>query len=435
MQNADKWCAYRGVIVNPFTPDFGRRPAILVGRDRLLARIAAALDAGVAVPGYTRMLLGQPGSGKTSLLAESRERSARSGMFVVESDATTPGLLERIPAAIADARERHAANPETRTRRISGVSIGPVGLSWSDIPQPRPAWSFKRHLESLSRWAQQQGSAVLLTVDEMHAGVRDEMRRLAADLQSITKINELPLAFVGAGRSDMAYTLLEDKKMTFFHRCVRENVPAVSVADAWRCLRHTTEAAGGSVAEDALKIMADSVEEGLPYQIQSVGYHAWQLSGAPRRAIDATAARMAVELASRDTDQKILTPMWHDLAQADQAYLNTLARLGDSAAPRDIAAASPARAARSLARSEHRLRAAGHVKRDQHGDVHLTGPLTAKAIAAITSRVTAYETAANRAGLSPARRPSRQRCNDLMPRAKARCVLPRGHKGPHRSKT
>ena len=400
-----------------------------------------SLSVGPQDQGFTRLLLGQRGSGKTTILAETREAAAWSGMLVLDVDAATHGVLERISSGIADARERYesaglsTADSARRHRWLSGVTLGPVSVRWDEMPEPRPRWSLGYHLETLSSWAAEQGSAVLLTVDEMHAGDRDELRRLASDVQSITKVKGLPLAFVGAGLPEMAHTVLEDKKMTFFHRCFRDRMPDITYDDAWRCLRLTVEESGGVVHEDALRLMASSAADALPYKLQSIGHHAWELSGAPDRPVDQRAAAMAVGLAAEDMTEKVVIPMWHDLGETDQTYLKILAKCGGEATAGEIAQQSLEVSSRSLARSEHRLAAAGHVIRIEQRTVKLTGPLTAEAIQSIAATESEYDIPDTDSTSHLSTRTTLDRCNAPMPRAKAKCVLPRGHKGGHRSRT
>ena len=427
-------------LPNPFTPDFGRRPALLVGRQSLLEGVGRSLSIGPGDQGFTRLLLGQRGSGKTTILAEIRERAAFSGLLVLGVDAATPGLLERILSGIADARERYEADdlPPTagsrRDRRLSGFTLGPVGVNWQQMPEPSPRWSFGYHLETLSSWAANQGSAVLLTVDEMHAGDRDELRRLASDIQEITKIKGLPLALVAAGLPEMAHTILEDKKMTFFHRCFRDKMALITHDEAWRCLHVTVEEADGSVHEDALRLMAAEAANGLPYKLQSIGHHAWELSGSPGRPIELRTAQMAVELAGQDMDEKVVFPMWHDLGESDQAYLRALSGCGGQATPQEIAHRLPGVSGRTLARAERRLAAAGHVYRTDRGSVHMSGPLTAESIQHLAAVEAEYDSGeAQPAPLTS--NGSSEICNAYMPRAKAKCILTRGHRGGHRSKT
>ncbi len=428
-------------LLNPFTPDFGRRPALLVGRQPLLEDIGNSLSLGPEDQGFTRLLLGQRGSGKTTTLAEIREAAAYSGMLVLDVDAATHGMLERISSCIADARERHettvlsTAGPTRRHRWLSGVTLGPVGVKWEEMPEPLPRWSLGYHLETLSSWAASQGSAVLLTVDEMHAGDRDELRRLASDVQSIAKVKGLPLAFVGAGLPEMAHTVLEDKKMTFFHRCFRDRMPAIAYDDAWRCLRLTVEESGGVVHEDALRLMASAAADGLPYKLQSIGHHAWELSGSPDRPVDRRAAAMAVDLADEDMTEKVVIPMWHDLGETDLSYLKALSEYGGEASPREVAQRLLETPSRTLARSERRLAAAGHLVRTEKGTVKLTGPLTAEAIQTIAATESEYDISGADPTPHPSTRAMPDRCNAPMPRAKAKCVLSRGHNGGHRSRT
>ena len=420
--------------LNPFTPDFGTRPAHLASGETLLREAMSSLASGPRDTGYTRLILGQRGSGKTTILAEIRELARASGMLALGADGATSGLPARVASAIDRARDpaRHtwSASPETRRgTRLSGLQIGPFGANWEEIPAPQQQWSLGRRLETLAEWASEQGSAVLLTVDEMHAIDREEARRLAADIQSITKIDGLPLAFIGAGLPEMAYTVLADKKMTFFHRCHRDRMPHAGYDGAWKCLRLTTEDAGGSADEEALDLMASAASDAIPFKLQSIGYHAWALSGAPDRAIDPPAARAAVRRAEADMSEKVLKPMWGDLADLDRSYLGALSSAGGAATPRRLADLIPHTAIRSLARAEQRLTEAGHIARSSDGVINLTGPMSRAFIQTATELEALYRT--DTAPSAPARR----RCNAHMPRALAKCVLPPGHKGGHRSRT
>lgn len=427
------------VLANPFTPDFGRRPALLVGRQPLLEGVGRSLSIGPQDQGFTRLLLGQRGSGKTTILAEIREQAAFSGLLVLGVDAATPGLLGRVSSCIADAKDRYeAADLSTmaapgRERRLSGFMLGPIGVNWQQMPEPSPQRSLGYHLEAASSWAADQRSAVLLTVDEMHAGNRDELRRLASDIQDITKVKGLPLAFVGAGLPEMAHTILEDKRMTFFHRCFRDKMTSITHDEAWRCLRMTVEESDGVIHDDALRLLAAAAADGLPYKLQSIGHHAWELSGSPKGPIDRKAAQMAVELADQDMAEKVIHPMWHDLGESDQSYLKALSECGGQGAPHEIARRLLGISGRTLARTERRLAAAGHVDRTGQGKVGLTGPFTVEAIQDLAAAEAEYQLGDT--GPAPlASSGGLETCNAYMPRAKAKCVLARGHKGGHRSR-
>lgn len=371
-------------VSNPFTPSFGSSPMSLVGRDALLASFDRALDAGPPDYEFTRLLLGGRGTGKTALLAAMRERAVQRGMIALEAEAGRRNLEHRIRTLVSQARARQEAVWEPagsrRRRQVSGIGVGPVSiqLDWDRLPEPGPDWDLRGLLEELARWAESQDSGIVLTLDEMHAADRDEVRDLATDLQSITNINRLPLAFVGAGLAEMQRTLLADKKMTFFHRCHRDHMPPLDYADAWNCLRSTIDAAGGNVEPEALRTLAES-SGSTPYGVQIVGYRAWQLAGAPKRVIDETVAREAARIAEADLMDKIAKPAWGDLTEADQDFLHIVAAHGGEASLSSVSAEmdwNPKTSRRAM----NRLIDAEHLGFTGAGTLRLIGPMTAAAV-------------------------------------------------------
>lgn len=422
---------------NPFTPSFGSSPLSLVGRDDLLASFDRALEAGAPDYEFTRLLLGGRGTGKTALLAVMRERAAERGMVALEAEAGRRDLEHRIRTLVAQAKARQEAvwepaSPPGR-KRVSGVGVGPLSIHMDRerLPEPSAHWDLRGLLEELARWAQSQGSGIILTLDEMHAAERGEIRDLATDLQSITNINRLPLAFVGAGLPEMQRTLLADKRMTFFHRCHRDHMPPLSYADAWNCLRSTIDAADGEVTPAALQVLAESAGS-TPYGVQIVGYRAWQLAGAPQRAIDEQVADEAARLAAADLLEKVAKPAWSDLGEADQDYLHTVAMHGGEASPQSVSVAmswDPKTSRRAM----NRLIDAEHLGLTDSGTVRLVGPMTVAAVQSITGlRAAAHETSSP-PGFDGASSTT-SICNEWMPRAKARCALAAGHRGYHRSR-
>ena len=120
--------------------------------------------------------------------------------------------------------------------------------------------------------------------------------------------------------------------------------------------------------------------------------------------------------------------MWGDLSNLDRSYRGVLSSAGGAPTPRRLADLIPDTAARSLARTEQRLTEAGHIARSPDGVIKLAGPLDRSFIQAATELEARYRT-----GAAPGP-PAGRRCNADMPRARARCVLPPGHKGGHRSR-
>ncbi len=394
---------------------------------------------------FTSLLLGPRGSGKTVLLTEMEQRAAAGGWVVVSLDASTAGIEQRIRQAVVHARDAHEgaeqADPDRgRAGRWSGIRLGPFSLQREILAEVRPEWDMRHLLTGLAEHAQRAEVSVLMTVDEIHSGDRNELRRLSADLQHITKRSNLPLGFLGAGLSEMKHTLLMDKKMTFFRRCARMDVPALSAADAMEGLRLPVLDAGGAFEQEALRSAARACGP-LPYKLQLVGYNAWKIAGAPRRPIDLVAAQEAARLADVSVMEDLVEPAWHDLSDSDRAFLEAVADAGPQAGHQQIAArliASP----QTLADTERRLRACGYLDETPAGLLALTELMPEAAVRELADAERRYRTppapseaSAPSEGVGPARASAapRMRCSHYMLRAKARCVLPHGHAGGHRS--
>ncbi|MDE0269171.1 MAG: ATP-binding protein [Acidimicrobiaceae bacterium] len=381
---------------NPFSPDFGQPPQALVGRETLLSDLNSGLTTGPSDAGFTSLLLGPRGSGKTVILAAMEDIAAASGWIVMSVDAGTTGLLERITQSIAKARYSHEGVGAADLDRSSGsrwagvIRLGPFAWHQTVFEQLQPEWDLRQQFTALAQYAAGRGTALLLTVDEMHSGDRHELRRLAGDLQHITKKAQLPLAFLGAGLSQMKHTLLADNKMTFFQRCARNDMPPLSAADAMHGLRQTVRSANGSINDEALRFAAEASGT-LPYRLQLVGHNAWNIAGAPQQQIDLFAAQEADRLASQQMTERISIPAWHDLGRTEQTLLAAVAELDDDAFPAEIAQRIDAKA-RDLAYAEERLTACGYLRETPHGTIALTDLIPATVVKRMSAIVARYST-------------------------------------------
>ncbi|MCY3538366.1 MAG: AAA family ATPase [bacterium] len=415
-----------------FTPDFGQEPHLLVGREELLESLMEGLGAGPRDPRFTSLLLGPRGSGKTVILNHLGDLARQSGWIVLPLDAGTAGVKERIIEYIMWAQEIYDAEPESGTDRIERTSLKVrlLPLEWQReaIREVRPKWGLRQHLTTLAAHARQRQSAVLLILDEMHSGERSDLRRLSADLQHITKNEQLPLAFLGAGLSEMKHTLLDDQKMTFFARCDRSDMPPLKSLDAARFLAKTVTDAGGSFEGDALTSLSEA-SGSLPYKMQLVGHCAWMVADAPRRPIDDQAAAAGLIEANRIMHERVSLPVWHDLNEGQRAYLRRLAELNGEASPTQIAAGLDT-SSRTLGRVLTHLTNAGCVT-ISGGRVRVADAIPLAGLKQIIDHENLHS--GNEAEINP-ERTIRTRCNEVMPRAKAYCILTRGHAGAHRSR-
>ncbi len=386
--------------------------------------------------------MGQRGSGKTVALTEMENRAKQDGWIVLSVDAATEGLLERLNQAIyqatrtyvgLDSLDTRTATTATRKRGVilRGVELGSSEADYTNLEIKR---GLREQLTELVKLAESNGSSVLLTIDELQGIDRTEGRRLSNDLQHIRR-DGLPLAFLGAGLSEAKNTILLDKRMSFFKRCEQYDMPSINFPDAWAGIKIPVYGANGSIADDALKVAAESVD-GLPYKLQLIGYNAWKLAHAPNNTIDMSAVHNAIDYANSIVDRDIGILSFNDLSKTDKLCLASIAVLGRHAALTDLIEVSGINF-NSAKDSLRRLAVTEYIT--QHGDTYsLTNAVSTRVIyqqfglnpqnpLASFREHMIHESDFQSRGETPL-------CNKWMNRAKAYCILNAEHTGGCRSK-
>ena len=229
---------------NPFTPDFGQAPPVMVGRDGVMGSLLTSWATGPRDPGFTSLLLGPRGTGKTALMGALAETARRSGWIIVSVKANTRGLPDRIAEEL-DAIDR-MLQPESQRGRITGVQVMGSGAQWAPPPDAKPQ-PIRHRLARLADHAAEHDAGVLLAVDEVHGSNPEEMRGLCSDVQQITKEDGRSLAFLAAGLGDFQYRIMSDQKMTFLQRCAWQEIGSLAPEDVVRGLRIPIEDAGGQI--------------------------------------------------------------------------------------------------------------------------------------------------------------------------------------------
>ena len=137
---------------------------------------------------------------------------------------------------------------------------------------------------------------LLITVDEVHRGARDDLRDLAATVQHLIR-EDRDIALAMAGLPSAASDLLNDE---ILHASC-----AAPPASSWPTFRlaavrdalHTDHPEGAApITDEALDEAADATG-GYPFMIQLVGYHIWRLASG--ETIDAAAVRAGVAAARK----------------------------------------------------------------------------------------------------------------------------------------
>lgn len=306
---------------NPFRPTFGTSPPLLVGREAQIDAFAAALDDGPGSPGRATVYTGARGVGKTVMLNAVEDVAKQSGWLVI-SETATPGLIGRLiheglPGA------RIALDGDAATRRVTGVNLPVVGGGITfDVDEARAMPSLRSQLNELASDAEQHGTGVLITVDEIQAADINELRALATTLQHAFR-EDRNVAFVAAGLPAALEPILNDNVLTFLRRADRYELATVDLADVAQAIDTPIRNAGRSITDEALEQAAQATS-GYPFMIQLVGYHSYR-QRPDRQVVDLDDVTSGVQAARRRLGQLVIEPELAGLSDVDRTFLLAMA--------------------------------------------------------------------------------------------------------------
>jgi AAA ATPase domain len=310
------------VASNPFRPSFGISPPLLVGRDTLIEEFAEALEDGPGSAGRATIYTGARGSGKTVMLNAVEDRARGLG-WVVVSETASPGFVERITRQHLP-RLLQRFDPEAVRRRIAGIT-GPFGsgaVAWETTASHVPEPTLRSQIELITDLLAENGTGLLVTLDEIHYSQIAELRQLATTVQHAFR-DERELAFVGAGLASAISDTVNDEVLTFLRRAERHALGSVAREDVARAIRTPIEASGHTVADDALAVMVEGTR-GYPFLIQLVGAEVWRLSRSePKISMDN--ARKGVAKALRRLGVLIYEPALAGASAIDKSFLLAMA--------------------------------------------------------------------------------------------------------------
>ncbi|MCY3579443.1 MAG: hypothetical protein F4X21_10080 [Acidimicrobiia bacterium] len=289
-------------LTNPFVPTYGATPPLLAGRNRVITRFESALQHGPTHPDYTLLLTGRQGYGKTVLL-NSVEAIARDNGWSVVSLSASSGRF--------------------RSELLSGVG-GSVAERQPSPPASIPPL-IRTVLTAAADHMAEQGAGLLVTVDELQAVDPMEMREFANAIQHITRRELRPLAFVGAALPEVEDTLLADPGMTFFQRCARAPLSALSKDDTHLAIEYPIRNSGGHIDADALAAAVEHTA-GFPFMVQLVGFHSWDICVDPAAGIALKDVEAGVVESLEVLVEQIIQPLWKALSPVDKAFLFAMAQ-------------------------------------------------------------------------------------------------------------
>lgn len=303
---------------NPFKPTAGARPPLLIGRSEIRQDFAESIENGPGSPGLLSIFTGPRGIGKTVMLGEIEDEAIEHGWIVI-SETATVGLVDRIDGAVRAAAEELGSGPAGR--RITGITMGPVRVDTALPPVRDIHW--RRRITELLEELHQQGTGVLISIDEIHAVDRMELAEIAAVAQHLIR-ESLPIGLVLAGLPKAVEDLLNEGVSTFLRRAEKYDLHSTSIPEVADAFRATFKDSGVSIDADHLQMIAEATG-GYPFLIQLVGYHVWSQANRDGRVVTAQALETGIQKARRRMGATVLQSAYSALSTVDQSYLLAMA--------------------------------------------------------------------------------------------------------------
>ena len=344
INGSDSYTSPMDKVRNPFNPGAGSQPPLLVGRDAQIEGMTVAVQR-LATGRFERsmMLKGLRGVGKTVLLNEFGRIAKQEGWIHAHLEATedvriasaTAALTRRVLLELsvgARAKDR-AARALGVLRSFIKVHV-PLGRDAGSLVidfEPQPGRADSGQLDGdlsglfteVGETAQDGGTGVFLTIDEIQYLGRSELSALIIGLHRVSQLG-LPLLVAGAGLPSLPG--LAGEARSYAERLFRYvDIGSLGHRDASKALTLPAEREGAGWSTNAVeRVIRDT--KGYPYFLQEFGKQAWNLATGTHITLDNVKA--GTRLAIEDLDQGFFRARIDKTTDAERDYLRAMAALG-----------------------------------------------------------------------------------------------------------
>ncbi|GGI07381.1 ATP-binding protein [Egicoccus halophilus] len=375
----------RSPATNPFTPGFGNLPRVFAGRKTEFADLELLVDRlAQGIYEQVRLVTGDRGVGKTTLLRELEEEQREAGRWVVRASATRgDAVIGRLCRGLAtllherDVAAGLARGARDALRRLAGISLGPGGVTVElhEAGTSDRADELEELLAAVGGLARERGTVLLLLVDEAQNIGLDALGDLFHALQEVQgrvvatrdgrsgalRRDALPVGAVVAGLPGLVGRL-KNAGSTFGERSKPLPLRGFGEGDMREGLRALAREGGATFDADALELLMAACG-GYPYFLHLIGSQMWNAGdGAVITRADAAAGLAAARPLVTDFYEQRL----RELGPLQRRYLHAAARLEDRARTTGAIAAALGRRSEQLGSTQQALTA-------QHGLLRPTG--------------------------------------------------------------
>ena len=351
-----------------FSPSFGRKPAILLGREQIISEFKEGLRGPAGNRDRATLIMGQRGSGKTVLLLSLAEEAVKQGFIVASPTVAGNGMLDRILEKLEYEASQTAPK---RKKRISGGGVGAFGISanLSFTQEAQEGHSFAYKLMRLSEQIDAMGKGLLILVDEVQ-GNDSELRELAIAYQELVGAGR-NAAIAMAGLPGAVSSLLNDKVLTFLHRAKKATLSGLQTGEIDAFFSYAFQTCGLAVSE-ADRMRAAKAAEGSPYRMQLIGHYMTRYAG-ENGHISGKQLTKALQMAEEDFKNGVCIAIAEALTGMERLFIASLSPEGNT--PVKLIAERMQASPDSVNNYRRRLLDAGIIISPARGEVRCAIPL------------------------------------------------------------
>lgn len=324
---------------NPFSPSFGAPPPVIAGRGDVLEAVGDALDTGPSHPDCTTLFIGVRGAGKTVMLNAVEDLARARGWLTVSDDGAPSGLVGRLARAAARLLQEIEGDSGRRISSVTaagfGVTLEPIGAS--NAVEAGAAEELRGVLSILGEALADQGTGLLITLDELLSADPEEVRQFGSVMQHVCRREQRPVAFVGAALPQFEEVLESGDAATFLQRCSRYDIGRLDPPATRLALSKPIEDRGASIDPEALDRAARATS-GYAFMVQLVGFHSWASAADPLSRITPQDVTAGITEAQARMARLVLGPTWRGLSEMDRRFLLEMAHDDGESLLADVAA-------------------------------------------------------------------------------------------------
>lgn len=375
---------------NPYTPNAGAQPQVMLGRDDQLQSFELLL--GRLERGRTEqsmIVTGLRGVGKTALLGQFRKKALAADWVVVEMEMRKHSdhdfrreialqmrraLFDLSPKARWGDRLKQAAEVLTSfTLSVDESGSITAGMDVSAAEGRADHGNLALDLSDLfvavGEAAQAQSRGVVLLIDEIQFLATAQLEALITALHKTVQ-REVPITLVGAGLPQIAELAGEAK--SYAERLFKfPAIGSLEEGDARLAFRAPAQDEDADFSDGALELAVE-ITDGYPYFIQELGYAVWPHATGPTISLEDV--RHAVELYEAKLDSSFFRVRLDRSTEMQRTYLRAMADLGPGPQRSADIAERMGRTSPQVAPTRAELIAMGLLYTPEHGLAEFTVP-------------------------------------------------------------